>query len=155
MTRTLAATASIVLALALPASASARIVPQRGIAGANLDMTEEQVFDKLGKPDKVIHPRSPIFGRYTTWFYGRTTVDMFRTGDKKVFNVSTTSRAQRTTTGVGVGSTSADVKKGVRRVHCDLQHCYVGRFEGGEKVTDFALSKTGRVTRVTIGYVLD
>jgi hypothetical protein len=108
VTKTLAATA--LLALAFPASSAARIVPQRGIAGANLDMTEQQVFDKLGRPDKVAHPRSPIFGRYTTWSYGRTTVDMFRTGDKKVFNVSTTSRAQKTSTGVGVGSTSAAVK---------------------------------------------
>ena len=151
--KTLAATTLI--ALALPASAAAKIVPQRGIAGINLDMTEHQVFDKLGKPDRVAHPSSPIFGRYTTWFYGRTSADMFRTGDKKVFNLSTTSRAQKTSTGVGVGSTSAAVKRGVKRVHCDLQHCYVGRFEGGEKVTDFALSKSGRVTRVTIGYVLD
>jgi hypothetical protein len=147
--------ATTLILLAFPASAAARIVPQRGIAGANLDMTQQQVFDKLGKPDRVSHPRSPIFGRYTTWFYGRTSVDMFRTGDKKVFNLSTTSRSQKTSTGVGVGSTAAAVKKGVRRVRCDQQHCYVGRFEGGEKVTDFALSKTGRVTRVTIGYVLD
>lgn len=155
MSKTFAATATALIALSLPAAASASIVPQRGIAGANLDMTEQQVFDKLGKPDRVLHPKSPIFGSYTTWFYGATTIDMFRTGDKKVFNLSTTSRAQKTTTGVGVGSTSAAVKQGVRRVHCDLQHCYVGRFEGGEKVTDFALSKNGRVTRVTIGYVLD
>jgi hypothetical protein len=148
-------TATALIALALPAAAGARIVPQRGIAGANLDMTMRQVFDKLGKPDRVTHPKSPIFGSYTTWYYGRTSVDMFRTGDKKVFNVSTTSRGQKTSAGVGVGSTSAAVKKSVKRVHCDLQHCYVGRFEGGEKVTDFALSKNGRVTRVTIGYVLD
>ena len=153
MTKALAATALI--ALALPATASARIVPQRGIAGANLDMTQAQLFAKLGKPDRTAQPTSPIFGKYRTWFYDGTSVDMFRTGDRKVFNVSTTSKKEKTTTGVGVGSTSAAVMKGVKRVHCDLQHCYVGRFEGGEKVTDFALSKNGRVTRVTIGYVLD
>jgi hypothetical protein len=152
---TKALAASALIALALPASASARIVPQRGIGGANLDMTEAQLFAKLGQPDKTVHPKSPIFGTYTTWFYGGTSVDMFRTGDRKIFNVSTTSKKEKTTTGVGVGSTSAAVKKGIKRVHCDLQHCYLGRFEGGNKVTDFALSKNGRVTRVTIGYVLD
>lgn len=153
MKKALATTALI--ALVLPAAAGAQIVPQRGIAGVSLDMTEAQVFNTLGKPDRVSHPTSPIFGKYTTWFYGATSIDMFRTQDKKVFNMSTTSRSQKTSTGVGVGSTSAAVKKGVRRTHCDIQHCYVGRFEGGEKVTDFALSKQGRVTRVTIGYVLD
>src|SRR3954447_3630197 len=138
MTRTLAATALI--ALALPAAASARIVPQRGIAGANLDMTQAQVRAKLGKPDQVRHPTSPIFGQYTTWFYGGTSVDMFRNQDGKVFNVSTVSKSQKTTSGVGVGSTAAAVKKGVKGARCDAKHCWVGRFEGGRKVTDFALS---------------
>jgi hypothetical protein len=153
VTKTFAALALITLAL--PASASARIVPQRGIAGANLDMTQPQVRAKLGKPDRVRHPKSPIFGEYTTWFYGGTSVDMFRHGDGKVFNVSTTSKSEKTASGVGVGSTAAGVKKGVKGARCDSKHCWVGRFEGGRKVTDFALGKTGRVTRVTIGYVLD
>lgn len=147
--------ATTILALAVPASASARIVPQRGIAGANLDMTQAQVRDKLGKPDKVGHPKSPIFGHYTTWFYGATSVDMFNNGDGKVFNLSTTAKTEKTSTGVGVGSTAAAVKTGVRGARCDQQHCWVGRFEGGRKVTDFRLSDKGRVTRVTIGYVLD
>jgi hypothetical protein len=153
MTKTLIAT--VLVALALPASAAAKIVPQRGIAGANLDMTQAQLRAELGKPDKVGHPTSPIFGRYTTWYYAATSADMFNTGDRKVFNVSTTSKRQKTSTGVGVGSTSAAVLKGVKGSHCNQQHCWVGRFQGGRKVTDFRLSATGRVTRVTIGYVLD
>jgi hypothetical protein len=153
VTKTLAMAA--VLALALPASASARIVPQRGIGGANLDMTQAQVRTKLGNPDKVGHPSSPIFGQYTTWFYGQTSVDMFRTQDRKVFNLSTVSKSEKTSTGVGVGSTAAAVKSGVSGSRCDQKHCWVGRFEGGRKVTDFQLSAKGRVVRVTIGYVLD
>jgi hypothetical protein len=153
VTRRIAATALI--ALALPASASARIVPQRGIAGANLDMTQAQIRAKLGEPDRVSHPKSPIFGTYTTWYYGGTSVDMFRTQDRKVFNLSTTAKSEKTSTGVGVGSTAAAVKSGVKGSRCDQKHCWVGRFEGGRKVTDFQLSTKGRVTRVTVGYVLD
>jgi hypothetical protein len=153
VTRRIAATALI--ALALPASASARIVPQRGIAGANLDMTQAQLRAKLGEPDRVSHPKSPIFGTYTTWYYGGTSVDMFRTQDRKVFNLSTTAKSEKTSTGVGVGSTAAAVKSGVKGSRCDQKHCWVGRFEGGRKVTDFQLSTKGRVTRVTVGYVLD
>ena len=149
-----ALTATALVVLAVPAAASARIVPQRGIAGANLDMSQPEVRAKLGKPDKVRHPTSPIFGEYTTWFYGRTRVDMFRNGDGRVFNVSTTSKAQKTASGVGVGSTATQVKSGVERVRCNARHCWVGRFEPGRKVTDFMLT-SGRVTRVTVGYVID
>ncbi|MEA2496032.1 MAG: hypothetical protein QOJ29_3943 [Thermoleophilaceae bacterium] len=153
MNKALIATALTVLAL--PATASARIVPQRGIAGANLDMAQQDVRDKLGDPDKVSHPTSPIFGRYTTFAYGATTVDMFSNQDGKVFNVSTTSKAQNTASAVGVGSTAAAVRKGVKGVKCEKTHCYIGRFNPGRKVTDFILSRAGRVTRVTIGYVID
>lgn len=153
MTKKLAATALI--ALALPAAASARIVPQRGIAGANLDMTQAQVRAKLGNPDKVQRPTSPIFGQYTTWFYGGTSVDMFRNQEGKVFNLSTTSKSETTSAGIGVGATATAVKAKVKGARCDQTHCWVGRFEGGRKVTDFQLSTKGRVTRVTIGYVLD
>jgi hypothetical protein len=153
VTKKLAAAALI--SLALPASAFATIVPQRGIAGANLDMTQAQVRAKLGKPDKVQYPKSPIFGKYTTWFYGRTSVDMFRNQSGKVFNLSTTAKSEKTSTGIGVGATATAVKANVKGSRCDQSHCWVGRFEGGRKVTDFQLSTAGRVTRVTIGYVLD
>jgi hypothetical protein len=142
-------------ALIAPAAASATIVPQKGIAGASLDMTQAQVQAKLGDPDSKKTQTSPILGKYFTWFYAKTSIDMFRTGSRRVFNLSTTSRAQKTSTGVGVGSTAAAVKKGVKNAKCDKSHCWVGNFTGGEKVTDFPLSKSGRVTRVTIGYVID
>jgi len=155
VTKKIVATTALIAGFALPASASARIVPQRGIAGANLDMTQAQLLDKLGQPDRKKSRSSEIFGSYRTFFYGKTSVDMFRSGQRKVFNVSTASRAQKTSTGVGVGSTAEAVKKGVKGVKCDQSHCWVGRFDPGRKVTDFRLSKTGRVTRVTIGFVID
>jgi hypothetical protein len=154
MTKTLSMMA-LLIALALPASAAARIVPQRGIAGATLDMTRAELQHKRGAPDKSLVRDSQIFGKYETWFYGKTSIDMFRKGDEKVFNISTTDRSERTASDVGVGSTAAAVKKGVSGVRCDSRHCFLGRFDPGRKVTDFLLSKTGRVTRVTIGYVFD
>src|SRR4051794_31303957 len=136
MTKTFAATALI--ALALPTSASARIVPQRGIAGANLDMTRAQLSTRLGEPDSEKNRTSGIFGKYETWLYGKTSVDLFK-GSGKVFNVSTTSRAQKTASGLGIGSTAAAVKKGVKGAKCDSNHCFVGHFDPGRKVTDFIL----------------
>ena len=154
MKKTSALIAALIV-LTVPAAAAARIVPQRGIAGAALDMTRAQLQAKLGDPDRKQTRTSDVFGRYDTWFYGRTSIDLFHAGAGKAFNISTTSRSQKTSTGVGVGSSVAQVKAGVRGVHCDKQHCYVGRFDPGQKVTDFLLSKTGHVTRVTVGYVID
>ena len=155
MTKTLAPIGAVLLVLALPAAAGATIVPQRGIAGASLDMTRAQLQSKLGDPDRKQTRTSSIFGKYDTWYYGQTSIDLFHAGAGKVFDMSTTSRSQKTVSGVGVGSTVAQVKKGVSGVRCDAQHCYLGRFNPGRKVTDFILSKTGRVARVTVGYVLD
>jgi hypothetical protein len=33
--------------------------------------------------------------------------------------------------------------------------CHVGELLAGRKVTDFTLSSTGRVSRITLGYVID
>ena len=154
MIRTKTLLATCAFALVFPAAAGARIVPQRGIAGATLDMNSAQLETRKGKPDRVQPRTSQIFGKYETWFYGRTSIDIYNDSGK-VFNISTTSKTEKTSTGVGVGSTVAQVKKGVKGVRCDKQHCYVGRFNPGRKVTDFILSKTGRVSRVTVGYVID
>ena len=154
MTKTKTLLAICALALVFPAAAGARIVPQRGIAGAALDMNSAQLETKKGKPDRVQSRTSQIFGKYETWFYGRTSIDLYKSSGK-VFNISTTSKSEKTSTGVGVGSTVAQVKRGVKGVRCDKQHCYLGRFDPGRKVTDFILSKTGHVSRVTVGYVLD
>jgi hypothetical protein len=158
VTTTLAAGCATVAAAAVIATpASAVIVPQRSIAGVRLSMKPQQVRLKLGQPDKTRHPRSDIFGRYTSWYYGRTRVDMFRGGN--VFNVTTTSPSQKTSSGAGVGSTEADVRAGVRHVRCRTEfghrHCSVGMFSPGRTVTDFQLSPAGVVTRVTLGYVID
>jgi hypothetical protein len=150
------ATTAIVLTLAAPAAAT--IVPQRSIMGVRLDMTQQQVRAKAGDPDRVRHPVSDVFGKYTAWYYGRTRVSMFDS-NKKVFEITTTSRAQRTRSGVGVGSSVARVKRGVKRVKCELifgtRHCHVGTFDPGRKVTDFIIARSGRVKRVTYGYIID
>jgi hypothetical protein len=36
-----------------------------------------------------------------------------------------------------------------------VRDCHVGAFRAGRRVTDFILGPDGRVTRVTIGFVID
>ena len=70
----------------------------------------------------------------------------------------TTSPLEQTASGVGVGSTKAQVKAGVPNVTCKnesgFKHCFVGEFLPGRTVTDFRL-RNGRVSAVSIGFVID
>ena len=142
------------LTVLVPA-ATARIVPQQGIAGVRLDMTQAQVRALLGPPPKVKHGSSD-FGPYTRFTYPRVTV-MFQ-GNAKVTSVWTQSPAEKTAGGAGVGSTEAQVKAAVPAAVCKTQFgsrdCIVGKLVAGRRITDFAIRR-GRVTRVTVAYVLD
>jgi hypothetical protein len=153
--RAVAVFASAIVFLALPASADATIVPQRGIAGIKLQMTKPQVRAKLGTPARVQNGRND-FGPYTTFSYPRVTVSF--QGRMRVSSIRATSRFERTTAGVGVGSTEAVVKAHVRHVVCKTEsgsrRCAVGKFLPGHTVTAFAL-KHGRVASVVVGIVLD
>jgi hypothetical protein len=146
-----------VLALALAASsARAAIVVQRSIGGVKLQMTKAQVRAKLGRPMRV-HVGSNEFGTFTERVYKRVTVT-FQSGDR-VTNVHTTSPLEQTAGGVGVGSTKVQVKAGVHNVTCKnesgFKHCFVGAFLPGRTITDFRLRYNGRVSSVSIGFVID
>jgi len=149
----------LVLVLAVPA-AQARIVPQRGIKGIRLGMTVSQVRARLGPPDRIVFRRDPIQGRVRVYAYGLTHAS-FSPGNAsaRVNGITTTSRRERTTRGVGVGSRRAQVAARVRGVRCRVEfgvdHCFIGSFLAGHRVTDFRIGPTGRVRSVTVGFVID
>ena len=147
------------------AESGAKIVPQKGIAGAKLGMTKERVLNKLGEPDRSRIRNNPFSGQdFIELKYGKTWVSFDGTLDSsKVWGVSTKDRRERTASGVGVGSTQRQVKAGVESVTCakefGIRHCYVGEFLPFETVTDFRLKKKkhkpARVKSVSVGIVLD
>jgi hypothetical protein len=145
----------IVLTLALAAPAGTAIVVQRSIAGLQLRMTKAEVRAKLGTPAKVKTGKNE-FGRYTQFVYPRVTV-LFQSGSR-VTALRTFSRAERTASGVGVGSSESEVKAKVAAVKCEsvsgLRHCYLGKFLPGRRITDFSI-RGGRVTSVVVGFVVD
>ena len=149
----------LVLVLAVPA-AQARIVPQRGIKGIRLGMTVSQVRARLGPPDRIVFRRDPIQGRVRVYAYGLTHAS-FSPGDAsaRVNDITTTSRRERTTRGVGVGSRRTQVAAKVRGIRCRVEfgvdHCFIGSFLAGHRVTDFRIGPTGRVRSVTVGFVID
>jgi hypothetical protein len=147
--------AAVATSASLPATPSATIFPQHGIAGIRLTMTQKRVRSILGAPAEVKRGTNE-FGRYTDFRYPGLRVSF--QGNGGVTNISTTRRSERTLGGVGVGSTEGQVRAKVRRVTCRRElgsrHCFLGAFRAGRRVTDF-LIRRGRVVRVDVGFVID
>jgi hypothetical protein len=143
-------------ALVLAPSATAAIRPQVGMAGVRLSMTREQVRAVLGAP-RTVHHLHNDFGRFTEYLYPHAVRVAFQSGSR-VTAVDTTGRHERTSRGVGVGSTERTVRRNVPHVRCEtiaaVRSCHVGSFRAGHRVTDF-LVRRGRVVRVTVGFVID
>ena len=145
-----------VVAVIFPASASAVIQVDRGIAGARLGNTQAEVRAALGKPRKVVNRRNE-FGPFTKFRYSGG-IDVTFQGRRRVTSVSTTGLGDRTSRGVGVGSPRRVVENRIRGVACEtsgrLTLCHTGDFLPGERTTNFLLRKR-RVTRVIVGIVID
>jgi hypothetical protein len=144
-------------ALALSGGAAGAIVPQQGMAGIRLGMSQAQVRAVLGEPLRVLRGTND-FGPYTELRYPFRLRVAFQ-GNESVTAIETKGHRERTRRGVGVGSTEAQVEAGVPRVRCETfpggyRTCYVGSYEPGMRVTDFQI-RDGRVVRVVVALVID
>lgn len=142
------------------ATAEAQIIPQRGIDGIALTMTRAQIVRTKGAPDDERLVRNEILGPQRMVRYDRTRA--FFGGfkpDAGVVTINTRDPTERTPSGVGIGSTTAEVRHGVRGIHCrdelSVHTCFKGRFHAGERVTIFDISRRNRVSLVLIGFVID
>ena len=145
------------LTLALPATAGALIVPQKSIMGVELQMKRAQVKAVAGEPDAVRRRPHAIIGQYTEYRYGRTRVGIAK--HSGVIFVTTRDAAERTASGVGVGTRKRRLRKKLDGEKCerenDFRHCWLGAFRAGRTVTDFRLDKRNRVRSVTLAIVID
>lgn len=158
MIRPLAAGVAVALALTLlPATAIATIRPQRGMAGVTLKMKQPEVREQLGKP-RAVRRGTNDFGPFTQLVY-RGGLSVTFQGNGTATAISTTGRSERTARGAGVGSTEDQVRRLVRGVRCEtisrVRTCHLGAFQPGRTVTDFLIGRRGRVSRVTVGVVID
>lgn len=146
-----------VAALAIPDTAGASIRINVGIDGARLNQTQAQVRAVLGAPSRVIRG-SNDFGAFTEFRYASTKLRVSFQGNSRVTAIETTGLGDRTSRGIGVGSTESAVRARVANVHCStiggFRSCHVGAQLPGRRVTDFSIA-LGRVTRVVVGLVID
>ena len=143
------------VALVLSASGSAAIVPQHSIGGVRLGLSERAVRAKLGPPHQFYKGASEL-GHWRRLVYPRVTI-VFQNGDKATF-IRTRNAREKTASGVGVGSTLAQVRARLHGEKCKrefgIHHCWLGRWDPGFVITEFVL-KRSRVIQVSIGYVID
>jgi hypothetical protein len=144
---------AIVAVLAMMAvlcgAADAKIILGSGIDGVSLGMTHHQVAAILG-PGKQESGGSTQFDyRHDSYQVG------FQTGH--VRSVETFSARQRTSRGLGVGTSLARLHARQPHLHCVFdgmdgrRDCYVGSIRRGHRYTDFFFSGGKAVTGVIVG----
>jgi len=151
----LAATASLA-ATVVPAGAS--IVIGKSIGGLKLGMSMTQAKQKLQATPKMTTYTQQIAGPSTDLTWQGITATF--AGNTQLTNINTTLPTERTSNGLGVGSTIAAVKAGLTGEVCEgtagTTICHVGKLLAGQRVTTFSIrNSTGRVTLVGVGFVID
>jgi hypothetical protein len=137
------------------------LIVQRSIRGVQLGMNPSRVREVLDRaPDSSRSDPHPILERTKTWAFGalRVVFDGVKAG-ARVITVSTTSKTDRTSRGVGIGSTEPTVRKRVRGAVCHVEYgyrgCRVGKELAGDAVTYFSISSKGKVWRISLSRVID
>lgn len=136
--------------------ALAMIQIDRGIAGARLGASRADVRAALGSPSKTATGRND-FGPWVRYTYAGG-LRVFFQGRTEVTSVETTGLGDRTSRGVGVGSSEAAVTSRVPGVKCEtfetIRSCHTSDLLPGRRVTDFRIVN-GKVDRVSVGIVID
>jgi hypothetical protein len=143
-------------------AASAVIVPQKSIAGIELNMTRPEVRDKKGEPDRIKHGTND-FGKYTQFIYKNTQGKLIASfqGNAGATAVRTNRHTQKTAEGVHVGSPESALHDAYPNVRCrtessDFRHCWTGRMRPGHRVTDYWIGiASGNVKLITVAFVID
>jgi hypothetical protein len=148
----------LALALALAAPAEARIVINKRIGAVRLSLSDDEVANRLGQPDDVTHEGSQ-FGPSKTFHYHsrKLRVSFYDIEEPRVaWKIRTASAGERTSSGLGVGSSVRAVRRGLSGERCRVRSgqgfCHVVRSKPlASRKTVFRFSG-GHVASVTIRY---
>jgi hypothetical protein len=136
------------VAAGLAAEPAGATVTFSGIGDVRLNMSEVDVREKLGAPasSKPWRDRETVMLRYPR----RKIEVLLDRGPDQVVGVKTTSRTQKTSSGLGVGSSLRSVRDRLRGEKCgSALRVLVCSVERGDRIMDFDLRR-GRVVRVSV-----
>jgi hypothetical protein len=138
--------AAVVLGVA--AQPAAAQVTFSGIGEVRLHMSESEVHDVLGPPSDTEPAPNP---EAVNLRYHRVKIDvMVHRQDDRVVGMTTTSRAQRTSSGLGVGSSTSVVRSKLRGEKCGTaRETLVCSVERRGRVMDFRIRR-GKVVSVAV-----
>lgn len=146
-------TALGLVAMGAVAESAAAKVTFSGIGDVRLGMAESDVRDEIGPPSATNTSRNR--GARVLHYRRHKMEVVVETGESRVVGIKTTSRAQRTSSGLGVGSSEAEVRRKLRGEKCStalgLRVCTVER---GGTVLDFEVRR-GKVSRVSLARAED
>jgi len=127
------ATIGVVVAVAAlaPAPAGAVIVPKRSIAGIALHMTRSDVRAQLGKPaSRFRRPFGASGSSFPAWRYASKRLTIVFVDGDSLF-VDTRDATEKTSRGIGPGSTREELINAHPHVHCvSKRFCEIGSATG-------------------------
>ena len=136
------AAAALLGSLLLAVPAQAEITPGVGIAGVKVEDTQAQVRALHGEPSST----GPS-GENTAWHYSALSLTVIFRPAATAEHVLTLSPTERTATGVGPGSTVAEVQAAYPDITCqqfpDINDCYLLHADEGRTIRTAFLSDTG------------
>jgi hypothetical protein len=160
------ALALTVAGLLVPAaSASATIVPNKGMAGVELGDCIGRAVKVLGPPDRTFGS-SDFAGFKESYYYNKSALKLeFRRGAGaclELTSIRTRSGIERTKEGVGKGTTRKALRAKLTGEKCrTFRHpkritiCWLGSMTPSKPVTEFRIDSKGRVNNVRVGIVID
>jgi hypothetical protein len=155
-----AAVAAVTFGLSVASPVAAVIVPGQGMAGIRLRISESQVRARLGEPPRITRTRGALGNLVTRLHYPRIDVDLQKLGGQPlVIRILTTYAGERTTPGVGVGSTMTAVER-LRGVRCwregTARYCAIGnRAKPLGHFTMFWIGAKQRVTLISVSLIVN
>jgi hypothetical protein len=147
---------TLLLTAVLAASAAASIRLNVGIDGVKIGQTPAQVRANLGTPSSVKNGSDQV-SSFTIYRYKALKMVIEFRGT--VVTITSTGLGDRTATGVGVGSTEARLKAGVKGLTCEAvspgrRICHTKIGNNGSRTTTFRLT-SGKITEVDVAILAD
>jgi len=146
--------------MAVAPSALAKIVIGQSIAGVQLGASEAQVTAVLGPPTRK-ESAGPAYPNIVNLFYPASVGPHITLESGRVFGMLSFSKNQKTSKGITIGSSRAQMKRAYPKAKCaegpygpkSLYCAVLARFHGRKSFTSFLFgTATGGVVEIELGY---